>query len=274
VVHAKPAISRLTAALGLSAAIHILLLLFSPDFLFVNIAEPLPYQEISFLRLAREVVQSQPMSVGEEAVAEEAPAPVDPVASAREEKRKRNERFFKTTSVELPSWSKQTIEPAPVEMARPKAVFNTSGLPDTRMEAASLKGAESPAPLELSGDLVEELLLTREIPEPPIIPEPEPEKGTGELVTSSGLRISGPVTTRAVAYEPPLPSVEFPVEAEVTLKFWVEADGSVSRVIPMIMVDRRLEEIAISYLGRWRFNPLHRDQPDQWGTVTIKFRKK
>ena len=260
--------------MGLSVAIHLLLLLLSPDFLFIDVTKPLPYQEISFLRLAKEVVQSPPVSIGEEAVAEEAPSPEDPAVSAKEEKRIRNESFFQATSVDLPSWSKQTIEPAPVKAARPKAVLTTSGLPDTRMEAASLKGAESPAPLELSGELVEELLLAREIPEPPIISEPKPEKGSGELVTSTGLRITGPVTTRAVVYEPPLPSVEFPVEAEVTLKFWVEADGGVSRVNPMIMVDRKLEEIAISYLSRWRFNPIHQDQHDQWGTVTIKFRKK
>ena len=42
----------------------------------------------------------------------------------------------------------------------------------------------------------------------------------------------------------------------------------------LILVDRRLEEIAISYLRMWRFNPVVDGRGTQWGTITIKFRKR
>jgi hypothetical protein len=86
--------------------------------------------------------------------------------------------------------------------------------------------------------------------------------------------IQGPAAQRAVLYQPPPPDITVTVETEIELKFWIQPDGSVGRVIPLRKGDARLERVAIDYLKQWIFN--REDEPganrEVWGIVTIKFR--
>jgi len=49
--------------------------------------------------------------------------------------------------------------------------------------------------------------------------------------------------------------------AKIKLKFWVNPDGTVSRVVPIQRAaDPRLDQAAIEAIKKWRFNPLKTDQ--------------
>jgi TonB family protein len=88
--------------------------------------------------------------------------------------------------------------------------------------------------------------------------------------------IKGPAADRKVVFKPKPPVVTVTVEATITLKFWVFPDGTVGKVVPLVKGDATLEQIAISYLKRWRFTPLSSSEPQEqeWGTIPIKFTTK
>lgn len=85
--------------------------------------------------------------------------------------------------------------------------------------------------------------------------------------------IQGPVATREPIVQPSLPEVVVRAENEITLKFWVQPDGVVSRVVPVRKGDTALEAAAIRYLQGWRFTALSQYdlQEEQWGTMTVRF---
>jgi len=88
--------------------------------------------------------------------------------------------------------------------------------------------------------------------------------------------IHGPVAKRKMVYKPKPPVASVSVEATIKLKFWVFPDGTVGKVIPLVKGDATLEQIAISYIKRWRFTPLPSSGPQiqEWGTIPIKFTTK
>ncbi|MHB8931212.1 MAG: energy transducer TonB, partial [Melioribacteraceae bacterium] len=45
-------------------------------------------------------------------------------------------------------------------------------------------------------------------------------------------------------------------EIDVKLRFTILPDGTVSRIVPLIKADARLESAAINSLRQWRFEPL------------------
>ena len=86
--------------------------------------------------------------------------------------------------------------------------------------------------------------------------------------------IEGPVRGRAVVYRPRPPQIDsINVEVELRLRFWVLPDGTIGEVIPIKRGNAQLEQIAISYLKKWQFEPLTADAPQKqiWGTIPIKF---
>jgi len=60
-------------------------------------------------------------------------------------------------------------------------------------------------------------------------------------------------------------------EIDLKLRFTIQPDGTVSRIIPLIKADARLEMTAINSLRQWRFEPLPRNAKQMEQTVVITF---
>lgn len=63
-------------------------------------------------------------------------------------------------------------------------------------------------------------------------------------------------------------------EIDVKLRFTIMPDGTVSRIIPLIKADARLEFAAINSLRQWRFEPIptNAKQIDQTVVITFPYR--
>ncbi|MBA4407118.1 hypothetical protein C0389_07585 [bacterium] len=63
-------------------------------------------------------------------------------------------------------------------------------------------------------------------------------------------------------------------EIDVKLRFTILPDGTVSRIIPLIKADARLEFAAINSLRQWRFEPIpvNAKQIDQTVVITFPYR--
>jgi len=87
------------------------------------------------------------------------------------------------------------------------------------------------------------------------------------------MQIEGPVRDRKIVYQPRPPKVDIEIAVELQLKFWVLPDGTIGDVIPIKRGDATLEQVAISYLKQWKFEPLPTGaaQPPIWGTIPIRF---
>ena len=86
--------------------------------------------------------------------------------------------------------------------------------------------------------------------------------------------IMGPAAQRKLTFVPPPPVVKGEGEAEVEMRFWIRANGTVGGVVPVTQSgDAALEEMATDYLRQWRFRSLPGSEPqvDTWGTVTVRF---
>ncbi len=71
----------------------------------------------------------------------------------------------------------------------------------------------------------------------------------------------------------PLPTNQTNEEAVITIRFEVNPDGSLGRVMPMKKMNPELEREVMRTLRSWRFSPLPSGVPRevQWGTITFRF---
>lgn len=71
----------------------------------------------------------------------------------------------------------------------------------------------------------------------------------------------------------PLPSNQTNEEATITIRFEVNPDGSLGRVIPLRKMNPELEREVMRTLRSWRFSRLPAGVPQepQWGTITFRF---
>jgi len=71
----------------------------------------------------------------------------------------------------------------------------------------------------------------------------------------------------------PLPTNRTNEEAVITVRFEVNPDGSLGRVIPVRKMNPELEREVMSTLRSWRFSRLPSSAPQepQWGTITFRF---
>lgn len=71
----------------------------------------------------------------------------------------------------------------------------------------------------------------------------------------------------------PLPSNQTNEEATITIRFEVNPDGSLGRVIPLRKMNPELEREVMRTLRSWRFSRLPSGVPQepQWGTITFRF---
>ena len=115
-----------------------------------------------------------------------------------------------------------------------------------------------------------EMFSMKEMDKKELIEKEMAEKIKGED-SQSAFEIRGPVSKRRqVVYKPSLPKTA-PAEGEIELKFWVLPDGTVGRIVPVKRGDPFLEEEAIRYLKKWKFNPLDKAQGEEWGIIPIRF---
>lgn len=71
----------------------------------------------------------------------------------------------------------------------------------------------------------------------------------------------------------PLPTNQTNEEAVITIRFEVNPDGSLGRVVPMRKMNPELEREVMRTLRSWRFSRLPSGVPQeaQWGTITFRF---
>lgn len=71
----------------------------------------------------------------------------------------------------------------------------------------------------------------------------------------------------------PLPGNQTNEEAVITIRFEVNPDGSLGRVIPLRKMNPELEREVMRTLRSWRFSRLPQGVPQeaQWGTITFRF---
>ncbi|MEX0661450.1 MAG: energy transducer TonB [Balneolaceae bacterium] len=71
----------------------------------------------------------------------------------------------------------------------------------------------------------------------------------------------------------PLPNNQTNEEAVITVRFEVNPDGSLGRVIPVRKMNPELEREVMRTLRSWRFSRLPSSAPQepQWGTITFRF---
>lgn len=109
-------------------------------------------------------------------------------------------------------------------------------------------------------------------------PAPASVSGDRDVVTTPFelfSPIEGPVRERKLLWRPPPPEIKVYRDADIRLRFEVRPDGSVTRVIPVIKADARLEQAATAYLLAWRFtsvDPEAHDPDASWGEITFHFR--
>ncbi len=116
-----------------------------------------------------------------------------------------------------------------------------------------------------------------EAQDPPV--QKEEERSPSDVTeTAKALQasneIEGPIRGRAVVHRPRPPQItNVHIDVELKLKFWVLPDGTIGEVIPIKRGNTELEQIAIAYLKKWKFEALPdgADQRQIWGTIPIKF---
>lgn len=71
----------------------------------------------------------------------------------------------------------------------------------------------------------------------------------------------------------PLPENTVNLEAVITVRFEVQPDGTIGRVIPLRKMNPELEREVLRTLRNWRFSRLPSGAPQetQWGTITFRF---
>lgn len=71
----------------------------------------------------------------------------------------------------------------------------------------------------------------------------------------------------------PLPTNQTNEEAVITIRFEVQPDGSLGRVIPLRKMNPELEREVMRTLRSWRFSRLPSGVPQetQWGSITFRF---
>ncbi|PKL82433.1 MAG: hypothetical protein CVV24_10065 [Ignavibacteriae bacterium HGW-Ignavibacteriae-3] len=106
-------------------------------------------------------------------------------------------------------------------------------------------------------------------------------KKTGSEVAGEGdggfgfeLDFGGKGMRRIYSYNLPEYPEGVAKEIDVKLRFTILPDGTVSKIIPLIKADTKLEFAAINSLKQWRFEPLppNAKQLDQTVVITFPYR--
>jgi len=85
--------------------------------------------------------------------------------------------------------------------------------------------------------------------------------------------IVGPVSARHVVHWPSRDEIRISTPGSVRIKFWVQPDGSVARIIFEQKLDANLDDYSARYVRDLRFEPLPEGKDYvEWGAITLAFR--
>lgn len=102
---------------------------------------------------------------------------------------------------------------------------------------------------------------------------PEAARGPKDRPPVDVEAITGPVSARRIAFRPTLGEVSITTPGSVMIKFWVEPDGTVGRIIFEQKLDANLDDYSARYVRGLRFAALPQGKDYvEWGTITINFR--
>ncbi len=185
----------------------------------------------------------------------------------------------------------------PTSLAKGKVTQHQGGAPLPEVTLPLETGFEKPKlpfwvggePLPLKKVLGPQTSTVPELEAPPApsLPRPELEitapqinsPGVGATEIQEGISEitwSGP--PRQPLHRPSIPRYSSQVAGDVQLKFWVDARGAVTSVDVLKKLDAELEQLAIDFMRRWRFEPLRAGYSEpkpkklQWGVITIRFK--
>lgn len=97
------------------------------------------------------------------------------------------------------------------------------------------------------------------------------EKGKNNISAPYNLQWEGELDRSPMIQ--PLPSNRTNEEAVITIRFEINPDGSLGRIMPLSKVNPELEREVMRTLRNWRFSRLPSGVPQepQWGTITFRF---
>jgi TonB family protein len=224
----------------ISAIIHLLIILIMPGFDASRFVVAKPYIEVSLLSPPKLVKQYAPSTAPPKQKVKtgkwEALAPQLPGMSQYPQAR------LYRPSVDLPA-----------SVAKKQELLNL--VPE---QAFSVDDLNMP-PQTRRPSIQDNAQLNTGIPEGAV-------QSTSAEITWSGL-------PRRYSYKPKEPVYSSRIEGKVKLKFWVDPQGNVANVTVLRKLDADLEQLAIDYMKRWRFEALKgkEKQELQWGTIDISF---
>jgi TonB family protein len=258
--------------LGITAAIHIVILiiaiLYTVDF---NLQNRAAFMEVTLGEFRSGTVAEQ-ADVQREQVAtrpdpvETPPEETDPEVEQPAET-PQNTVEETTKPVNLPEQTEEVVDDETVETPETD-IINPEVQDETEVEIEEVvppqrqEAEEVTEGVEESGD------------ERGTRGDPNADQGTGNNPDRSApydLQWEGELNRSPV--QQPLPSNSTNEEAVITIRFQVNPDGSLGRVMPLKKMNPELEREVMRTLRSWRFSRLPSGVPQepQWGTITFRF---
>ncbi|MEW6378316.1 MAG: energy transducer TonB [bacterium] len=140
--------------------------------------------------------------------------------------------------------------------------------------------APQPPPKPVEDAVKKEESLPKPVPEEVDFGDEEAAEEVAKetLFSSASADIEWSGKPRRILYKPPYPprypeGYQGQTQGRIRLKFWVDSQGSVVRVVPMQKLDPRLDVVATEYLRKYRFEPVSKGRGDlEWGIIPFSFR--
>lgn len=169
-----------------------------------------------------------------------------------------------------PLWLPERMNPVAEDPVPMRLTIPTDHLPDIAGPGSTLPGTGiDPDYVDIPADSLKPIGNA-----PPEIPWKPAQPATASQPDDSRteMQISGEVANRKVIFRPPLPRPVAPVSGMINLKFWVEPDGTIGKIVPITRTDPELERIAMEYIEKWRFEAVQDDVGIQTGTIPIRIK--
>jgi hypothetical protein len=167
-----------------------------------------------------------------------------------------------------PLWLPERMNPVAEEHIPMRLTIPSDHLPDITGPGSTLPGIGiDPEDVEIPADSLKTIGNA-----PPEIPWKPAQPALASEPDGDGIdmQISGEVANRKVIFRPPLPRPVTPVSGVINLKFWVEPDGTIGKIVPITRTEPELERIAMEYIEKWRFEAVQADVGVQTGTIPIR----
>ncbi|HNR66819.1 MAG TPA: TonB family protein [bacterium] len=258
-------LSDMRKAILFSLAVHLLLFLI---FLFWRVGidfSPAEFVQVSFISSGRSVVPPQHAKPTQQENIEPAP-----LASSSAEKTAAKES--PVVPVSLPQ-RPMLEEEKPVPIAtKPEKLTPGAGEAVAPPEPVSADRRDY-TPQTTAGGLGERVAAQpMENGEDRLSP-PVPQSQSGEF-SRQPYTIEGEAARRTIIRQeiPPYPA-GLQKEAVVKIRFTVLADGTIGRMIPVLKGDPVLDELTMTTLRKWRFNPIPESEQtrDVQGVITFRY---